>query len=568
MRYHVLASDYDETLATHGQLPDSTRKALERLRRSGRQAVLVTGRRVDDLLPSCPDLSPFEVVVAENGAVLYRPATKERRVLTEPPPAAFVERLRALGVNDLAVGQVVVATWQPHESAVLTAIRELGLELQVIFNKGAVMVLPSGVNKATGLAAALSALGYSPHEAVAVGDAENDHALLAFCECGVAVQNALPTLKERADLVTRAERSAGVEELIGRLLENDLADLSPALARHDIPIGTARSGAVETLPAYGSTTLLAGTSGAGKSTLVTAFAEQLGERGYQFCILDPEGDYSGVPGAAVVGDRQSAPTVAEVLKLLELATAHLVVNLVAIGIENRPAFFEELLPQLQGFRARRGRPHFIILDETHHLAGNDARSSAARSGDWSNVLLVTVHPKHVSDALLAHVDTLLVLGAAPAETFSEFAASVGEQPPALGVGSLDVGELLLWRRGEREARPLRTIEPATERKRHARKYAAGDLEDCSFYFRGPKNELNLRAQNLQVFLQMADGVDDATWRHHLERGDYVRWMRECIKDEGLADEVAGLVREGGQLSPRETRAAVRGAIERRYTAPA
>src|SRR5687768_315917 len=216
MRYHLLATDYDGTLATDGQLLGATREALERLRASARKIVMVTGRQLDDLQRVCPDLGPFEVVVAENGAVLYWPASKEKRVLAEAPPPEFAERLRELGVPDPAVGDVVVATWHPHEVRVLEAIRELGLELQVTFNKGAVMVLPSGVNKATGLSAALSAMGFSPHEAVGIGDAENDHAFLSLCECGVAVQNALPMLKERADLVTNADHGAGVAELIDR----------------------------------------------------------------------------------------------------------------------------------------------------------------------------------------------------------------------------------------------------------------------------------------------------------------------------------------------------------------
>src|SRR5207253_1677558 len=120
-----------------------------------------------------------------------------------PPPAVFAETLRQRGVSPISVGRVIVATWEPHEQVVLATIRDLGLELQVIFNKGAVMVLPAGVNKASGLAAALKALELSPHEVVGVGDAENDHALLTLCECGVAVANALPALKERADLVTQ-----------------------------------------------------------------------------------------------------------------------------------------------------------------------------------------------------------------------------------------------------------------------------------------------------------------------------------------------------------------------------
>jgi HAD superfamily hydrolase (TIGR01484 family) len=100
---------------------------------------------------------------------------------------------------------VIVATWTPHEQVVLDTIRALGLELQVIFNKGAVMVLPSGVNKAFGLRAALAELALSAHNTVAIGDAENDHALLAECELGVAVDNALPRAR-RLDHERRARR--------------------------------------------------------------------------------------------------------------------------------------------------------------------------------------------------------------------------------------------------------------------------------------------------------------------------------------------------------------------------
>ena len=162
-------------------------------------------------------------IVAENGALVWAPDTKKSA--SGRASALRVERLRQLGVSPLSVGRVIVATWEPHESTVLEAIRELGLEHQVIFNKGAVMILPSGVNKATGLRAALADLGLSPHNAVAVGDAENDHTLLAECEAGVAVQNALPMLKERADWVTAGARGEGVVELAQKVLATDLSEL-------------------------------------------------------------------------------------------------------------------------------------------------------------------------------------------------------------------------------------------------------------------------------------------------------------------------------------------------------
>src|SRR5882762_622369 len=214
MRYLVLACDYDGTLASDGVVSEETLAALQRLRDSGRKLILVTGRELENLLEIFPAIDLFDRVVAENGGVLYRPANREHKTLGEAPPTEFVEALRARGVSPLSVGHCIVSTWQPNENAVLETIRDLGLELQVIFNKGAVMILPSGTNKATGLAAALDELGLSPRNVVGVGDAENDHAFLAVCECAVAVANALPMLKERADLVTAGARGAGVVELI------------------------------------------------------------------------------------------------------------------------------------------------------------------------------------------------------------------------------------------------------------------------------------------------------------------------------------------------------------------
>lgn len=195
MRYLALATDYDGTLAHDGRVDDSTVAALDGVRASGRRLLLVTGRELPELRSVFPDVDKFDRVVAENGALVFDPSKKTERVLAEPPPPPLIDQLRRRGVAPMSVGRVIVATWEPHEKAVLEAIHDLGLEMQVIFNKGAVMVLPSGVNKATGLTAALAELKIDPKNVVAVGDAENDHALLDLCGCGAAVANALPMLR-------------------------------------------------------------------------------------------------------------------------------------------------------------------------------------------------------------------------------------------------------------------------------------------------------------------------------------------------------------------------------------
>jgi hypothetical protein len=234
MRYIALATDYDGTLAHHGRVDGPTLEALDRLRGSGRRLLLVTGRELQELLGVFPAIDRFERVVAENGALLYDPATKATRDLAPPPPPALLDELRSRNVP-ISVGRTVVATVEPHEHAVLAAIRDLGLEWHVIFNKGSVMVLPSGVTKATGLTHALEELGIAPGQVVGVGDAENDHAFLRLCGVSVAVSNALPSLIEAVDLVTAGARGAGVTELIDALLADDLAGVTPSPHRHDPP---------------------------------------------------------------------------------------------------------------------------------------------------------------------------------------------------------------------------------------------------------------------------------------------------------------------------------------------
>jgi hydroxymethylpyrimidine pyrophosphatase-like HAD family hydrolase len=227
MRYLAIATDYDGTLAHDGRVAKKTEQALVNVRESGRRLIMVTGRELADLRTLFQRMELFDFIVAENGAVLFNPATKEETVLAAAPSPAFLQELELRGVSPVSIGRVVVATWEPHQAAVLEAIHKLGLELQIIFNKGAVMVLPSGVNKATGLGTALERLELSPRNVVGIGDAENDHALLAYCGFAVAVANAVPALKESADWVTAGDHGSGVAELIERLIADDLVNLAP-----------------------------------------------------------------------------------------------------------------------------------------------------------------------------------------------------------------------------------------------------------------------------------------------------------------------------------------------------
>jgi hydroxymethylpyrimidine pyrophosphatase-like HAD family hydrolase len=570
MRYHVLAADYDGTLAHHGRVSESTMAALRLLRESGRKLILVTGRQMSDLLEIFPEgLELCDRVVAENGAVIHDPSTKQTRALVDPPPPAFARKLSEAIGGSVQVGKVIVATWTPHEIAAVELINEMGLEVQVIFNKGAVMILPSGVNKASGLRAALNELGLSPRNTVGVGDAENDHAFLSISECGVAVQNALQALKDRADVVTDSDHGAGIEELIDQIVKQDLASLNPRLTRHRRTLGHRLDGQAVTVSPYRRPILFAGSSGGGKSTLATALIESVVEQGYQCCIIDPEGDFQELPNTVTLGDAQHAPAAHEVLEVLNQPSQDLSVSLVGVPLSDRPAYFEARLPRLFERRARTGRPHWIVLDEIHHLApANRAPTTLALPKYPHNLLMITVHPEHVSPVFMREVDAVVGIGQL-AESVIREVAKLQKHKVELPGRAPPTGQAMLWLRDGHEPPFLFTpATPRAERRRHIRKYATGELDpDRSFFFRGPDKKLNLRAQNLDLFVQMAEGVDDDTWMHHLRAGDYSRWFRENIKDPDLARD-AQTIEQESSLSPTESRQRIRAAIESRYTAAA
>jgi HAD superfamily hydrolase (TIGR01484 family) len=231
MRFLALATDYDGTLAHNGIPGADALDALRELKGSGRRLILVTGRMLADLLTGFAEVELFDGVVVENGAVLYDPFRHTSRVLAPPPPPEFVAALRARRVEQLAIGESIVATHELYEHVVRDAIRELGLDLAVILNKGAVMVLPSNVDKATGLAEQTNAFGLSLRNVAGIGDAENDIAFLTRCGTAAAPANALDSVKAACDFVTRGDHSQAVAEFARRILRDELADIASVDAR-------------------------------------------------------------------------------------------------------------------------------------------------------------------------------------------------------------------------------------------------------------------------------------------------------------------------------------------------
>jgi len=569
MHYLILATDYDGTLAKDGKVSESTLDALKRLQKSGRRLILVTGRQLEDLCKVFPETSVFDCVVAENGAVIYFPATREELLLGSLPPEKFVQALRSRNIDPLSVGKVIVATWEPNEAEVLNAIRELGLDLQVIFNKGAVMVLPAGVNKASGLNEALDKMGLSVRNTVAVGDAENDLSFLKLCELSVAVANALPSVKSEVDWITEEARGDGVIELIERLLTLDLTESSILPDRHRIVLGKLDSDREAYIQPLNHNILLAGVSGGGKSTLATGLIERFIDKGYQVCIIDPEGDYQNFEQSVILGNAQQIPSSVEVLTALSKPEQNLIVNLMGVKIDDRPLYLAQLLPSLLEMRVQTGRPHWIVIDEVHHMFPSSWDATVTLPQSVNGILMVTVHPEHMATSALALIDTLIAVKS-PMQTFTNFCNTIGHQMPKDPLPlELASGQGIAWFiKTEDQPFQFQVICPLQERQRHRRNYAEGDLgNDRCFFFRGENDQLNLKAQNLNMFIQLAAGVDDRTWLHHLHLQDYSNWLQNSIKDETLAKDVSE-IEKTTNLSPADSRDRIKAAIEKRYTLPA
>jgi HAD superfamily hydrolase (TIGR01484 family) len=566
MLFCALASDYDGTLARDGRVDESTLEALRRFKATGKRLILITGRELADLRAVFDCMDDFDAVVVENGAVMYLPATQEERPLAPPPPERFIASLRAKGVKPLSVGRSIVATWTPNESVVLETIRELGLDWQLTFNKGAVMCLPPGINKASGLQAAIEQLKLSAHNVVGIGDAENDQAFLAVCGCSVAVANALESVQENTDLRTRAARGAGVAELIDRWLEDPGATFAD-IRRHDLYLGESRAnGTPVTLPSDKGAVLITGSSGVGKTTLTHLLLERIVQGGYQFCVVDPEGDYDNLEGVAHLGDAKATPRPEDVLSVLATPDASVVVKLLGLDVPERPAYFGKLLGQISGLRATTGRPHWLILDEAHHLSPStqDVQHNALPN-ELSSAVFITTNPRHLSPSALAVVRTVITVGPSGPQVLEDFCRAVQMSVPQTPL-ELEDDTVLVWDRfTDVPPQPVTVGKARRMHQRHTRKYAEGQLgEDKSFYFRGAAGALKLRAFNLATFLQLAQGVDDETWLFHLRRGDYAHWFRESIKDDQLAAEAQAAQ---ATLDAVASRAEIAAAIKRRY-APA
>lgn len=557
MHFLALAVDYDGTIAENGNVPEHVCTALAGLKASGRKLLLITGRELQALKHHFTQLDLFDLVVVENGALLYDPRTDTEELIADSASTALVERLRDKGVSPLSVGRSVIATWHPFEDAVISSIRELGLELQMTFNKDAIMVLPTGVNKASGLSAALLRLGICELNVVGVGDAENDHAFLAICGCAAAVNNAIDSIKARADICLSQDHGRGVCELIDMLLQKDAA-LVP-VERIGVQLGRTADARKVWLPPE-SVLLVIGNSGSGKSSYVTWLTERMVEAHQGFCIIDPEGDYLSLDGAVTVGGLTTPPTTEESLHHLLQARLNVVVSTLALDPAARLQLFGELLPFIQQLRSSTGRPYWMVVDEAHYMLPHCA---AWPPGFLANMgaIIVALDFDQVCPSLLDAVDVLVTLGSTARELVQRYAQHTQRRCPEFPARSSAPDYFCLWdvRHGG-DVVLMAQQQPEQKHHRHSGKYAVGDVGAWhAFYF----PSLDQRASNLAEFLSSLARLDDPAFRQHREAGDFSNWFREVIRDDVLANETR-LLENDASVPLRDAQEQIVHLVQSRY----
>jgi len=79
------------------------------------------------------------------------------------------------------VGRVVVGTTRAAEAEVHEALAAVGATLAIFYNRDALMLLPAGISKGSGVLHVIRHLGLSFHDVLALGDAENDLELFEAC---------------------------------------------------------------------------------------------------------------------------------------------------------------------------------------------------------------------------------------------------------------------------------------------------------------------------------------------------------------------------------------------------
>ena len=572
MKPRVLALDFDGTIAINDTIHVDVAGAIREARRAGLLVVLVTGRILADLEARFCDAPPFDAIVAENGAVLKLPDVPAPVALSEEPGPSFLAELRRHGIQHQS-GRCVVEAGADAAPQIVEVIRRLGLPLGITFNLGRLMVLPHGVSKASGLQEALWRLRASVHNAIAIGNAENDHQLLDACEIGAAVAWGSEALRRSADEVVPGDGPGAVARYIRDILA--VPRIPPdRMGRRRVRLGTLNTGGPLDLAIRGRNLLVGGDPKSGKSWVAGLLCEQLILQRYSLCILDPEGDYAcleSLPGVIVQPLGGQEESFAELERVMRHPDLSLVVDMSGAPQGEKPALVRRLLETLNRLRRATGLPHRVVVDEAHYfLTRLDDPDLFDR--ELGGYLLVTYRISDLSPDILRASEAVIVtriddrrqalalLALAPdagtPEEWLTLLAGLAIDEAVLLPGLFESGDVL---------QRFRVAPRLTTHVRHREKYA--EVPVClekEFVFTQNGRPTGQRARTIRDLLVMLPALPDDVVRGHLTRGDFRRWIGEVFGDVELSGAIGRL--ELGDIS--NTRESLVRVVADRYGDPA
>jgi hypothetical protein len=571
MKFGVLALDYDGTIARDGALDPDVRAAIMETRARGIVAILVTGRILSELKLAAGSLEFVDAVVAENGAVIEFP-NGHTRLIGQLPPQAFLDELRKLGI-EFRMGKCIVDTDAGSAEKILEVIRRLELPLVLLFNHSQLMVLPQAISKGTGLREALNALRLSAHNAIGIGDAENDHDLLEACEVGVAVSWGSPALQKNADEVLVGDGPRAVAGYLRRAAQ-EMRLPRDRSGRHRITVGTADDGSPLTVAIQGRNILVVGEPQSGKSWATGLACEQMILQGYSVCVIDPEGDYGSLeslPGVVVLGRAEPLPDIPDVARALRHFDLSVVVDLSRASSEEKASYLQELMPMLVSLRQTTGLPHRIVVDEAHYfLRQPNVRDLLdLKLGAYT---VVTYRPSDLAPDLLKGIDVVVAKRLTQPQEVQSLLAMVkdrGVEPQwTATLAALANNEAALLpgsEEAEGELRRFKLFPRLTQHVRHKTKYFDLQLAPgAEFVFTDHGKTLGPSARSLKQFVFLLGSMPASSLGEHARRGDFSQWIADVFHDHRLASDIRKIehrFRIGDLDDVRESMAAL---IQERY----
>jgi hydroxymethylpyrimidine pyrophosphatase-like HAD family hydrolase len=572
----VIATDFDGTISQGGQLAPEAGRILRRWRETGHFTVLVSGRAFEFLRDLQEREQAFDLIVAENGAVLYNPHSDEMRLPFGEVPDDLVERLAQLDIP-LWRGIAIAGTTMPHDGVVWATSRELDLPVHIETNRNEVMVLPPGASKGSGLLNLLQREGLSPRNVLALGDAENDRSLLQVAEVKVAVANAVEGLRGIADYVTAEAGPEGVAHFVEHYLLDGRAFDFPVRGAHHFSLDTAAEISLNAHDMVDREILIAGGSGASKSWLACRLADGLVSGGYQLLGLDPVGDLCVLRrhASCLSLGRDEVPAISLIVQLLVETDLSLVLDLSHLPTrEEQVLYTTGLLRRVLQVRRRIGKPHWILIDEAQDLLGgqdNPARLPLLESFESFGVCLITWQPSRLDQGILDRIDGFVLTR----HPLSREIECLGQQLDARGLdvtgladqlGQLGEGQALisgLTRSEPSELMPLRfgtgpRIFPWMQRMHQS----LGDRVPPSkrFYFYDQTGRTR-PAGNLSELIDRVRTLDSTVIEYHFQRADFGRWIRDVLHDGTLARWLERL--DAAELDGEALRLALLDALEQR-----